>query len=683
MSINKTYLNPDAIINDSIGIDKLSHKGGYIEIPYDELKQLISENKLISGKEYRITDYDYVPNPTEQLLTMGSAHNLFDVIVKASSPNTIFEDAKACLHEYSESLLGDSNDNGDDDEENSNDGNDDGGETSTKKGGSKSNDPFINSNLETWKLKFSLKEYSPTIDILTVFDGYNEYNEGRYYLDKEETITILDSSEKEVHITFLVWNQYFLETESEILPKQLVTDSENYNLYYIDVLNSKTEKDIKQEIIPDDGGFKREVRTVEVKPNKGIITEMIDQNGIKQNFDFKNRLYINKYYHCDIGNFDLTTGLSDFKNIKISNCDYIPRLILDAENYGKVDNIFEISNLKCDVPNCYKIILITSTPNLIRLKNIEIINSSNIIFTGENINIEDVIIKNSDSVTLSDIKNDIEIKNVKKSTIDWTLLESNVTVAPRKCDGVVVQYNVADLIADTGIIESLEQVEYIDFEIPDYNLLWAKYNLGASESEPYGDYFAWGEVNGYKFDENKKEFVVDLIGNSNDSTTKPKFDSEHYKYFSTSGNITRYNDSDKLTTLKQEDDAANVILGNGWRIPTSLDFSNLLRLMNESILQNKFDEDNNLLIWPKTMIVKEATDANKLLVFPAAGIAADESIQGFGTSENYCSSSIYEDGNYSDNHIMIFSNSDSDPNIAANIRRWFGIPIRPVKEKSK
>jgi hypothetical protein len=106
-----------------------------------------------------------------------------------------------------------------------------------------------------------------------------------------------------------------------------------------------------------------------------------------------------------------------------------------------------------------------------------------------------------------------------------------------------------------------------------------------------------------------------------------------------------------------------------------------LKLIDESILKYVFDENNNLLIWPKTMTVEEATNANKLLVFPAAGMA-DEAINGLGNGY-YCSSSIYKDGNYLDNKIMIFSNSDSlNPSIA-NTSRWFGIPIRPVKEKNK
>lgn len=70
-----TYLNPDAIYDNSINLDKLSHKGGYIELSYEELQDLIDLNSLIPGQEYRITNYDYVPNPVEQLLGYISANN--------------------------------------------------------------------------------------------------------------------------------------------------------------------------------------------------------------------------------------------------------------------------------------------------------------------------------------------------------------------------------------------------------------------------------------------------------------------------------------------------------------------------------------------------------------------------------------------------------------------------------
>ena len=70
----------------------------YKEITYNELKTLKEENNLIQGILYRITDY---VTTTIQENTQ-SANHPFDIIVEALTPNTLSEDAKACLHEGDE-----------------------------------------------------------------------------------------------------------------------------------------------------------------------------------------------------------------------------------------------------------------------------------------------------------------------------------------------------------------------------------------------------------------------------------------------------------------------------------------------------------------------------------------------------------------------------------------------------
>ena len=84
--------------------------------------------------------------------------------------------------------------------------------------------------------------------------------------------------------------------------------------------------------------------------------------------------------------------------------------------------------------------------------------------------------------------------------------------------------------------------------------LWASWNLGASSPEEYGAYFAWGET-----------------------TPKNNYDWSTYK-FGESSNFTKYNTTDGLTELQLEDDAANVILGKDWRMPTHQEE---LELVNE------------------------------------------------------------------------------------------------------
>ena len=74
--------------------------------------------------------------------------------------------------------------------------------------------------------------------------------------------------------------------------------------------------------------------------------------------------------------------------------------------------------------------------------------------------------------------------------------------------------------------------------------LWAAWNIGASSPEEYGYYFAWGET-----------------------APKSYYDWSTYK-FGGASNFTKYNSTDGLIQLELEDDAAYVILGKDWRMPT-------------------------------------------------------------------------------------------------------------------
>jgi hypothetical protein len=66
-----------------------------VNVTYDELVNLCSENMLQPGAQYRITDYE---TSTVQSGTMPAGHK-FDIIVTALTTNTLSEDAKACYHD--------------------------------------------------------------------------------------------------------------------------------------------------------------------------------------------------------------------------------------------------------------------------------------------------------------------------------------------------------------------------------------------------------------------------------------------------------------------------------------------------------------------------------------------------------------------------------------------------------
>ena len=96
--------------------------------------------------------------------------------------------------------------------------------------------------------------------------------------------------------------------------------------------------------------------------------------------------------------------------------------------------------------------------------------------------------------------------------------------------------------------------EYVDLGLPS-GTLWATHNIGATNPEDYGDYFAWGET-----------------------TPKSTYSWSTYKYYdgssNTSNKLTKYCTSsgygtvDNKKELDLSDDAAYVNWGNQWRMPS-------------------------------------------------------------------------------------------------------------------
>lgn len=82
--------------------------------------------------------------------------------------------------------------------------------------------------------------------------------------------------------------------------------------------------------------------------------------------------------------------------------------------------------------------------------------------------------------------------------------------------------------------------EYVDLGLPS-GTLWASCNIGAEHPEDYGSYFAWGETS------EKNQYL-----NSN------------------------YTFKEKPLLLPKEADAAHVNWGEGWRIPSTEDFRELI-----------------------------------------------------------------------------------------------------------
>ena len=120
------------------------------------------------------------------------------------------------------------------------------------------------------------------------------------------------------------------------------------------------------------------------------------------------------------------------------------------------------------------------------------------------------------------------------------------------CNGVAVPGSIHTLNTREGAGQA-NGYGWMDLGLSS-GVCWATSNLGAASPEEAGGYYAWGE-------------------------TKPKetYTWENYKLCNgTQSEMVRYNESDGLTVLSAEDDAATVNMGTGWRMPSNQEIVELL-----------------------------------------------------------------------------------------------------------
>ena len=132
-----------------------------------------------------------------------------------------------------------------------------------------------------------------------------------------------------------------------------------------------------------------------------------------------------------------------------------------------------------------------------------------------------------------------------------------------KVDGTVLRIAVADVDSVTfrewtGPVVSYD---YVDMGL---KVMWASCNIGATSPEQFGSYFAWGET-----------------------AQKNEYTEANYKWYDATGAVLKYNifkslgSVDMKYRLDADDDAAHVLLGEGWRMPTPADFNDLF--MNSEV----------------------------------------------------------------------------------------------------
>lgn len=205
---------------------------------------------------------------------------------------------------------------------------------------------------------------------------------------------------------------------------------------------------------------------------------------------------------------------------------------------------------------------------------------------------------------------------------------------------------------------------HIDYSPEPFKVEWAACNLGATVPEEPGTYFAWGETTG-----------------------KDHYGWDNYRYSTPEPKMTKYNpDSGTPGTMVLEpgDDAATVILGNGWRMPTKADWEELVRKG----------------IWKMTVrngvagyLVTSRIDGEEVVFLPAGGFYRDGVLL-FGKAEllsledgtmswkgaecHFWTSEIRTD--YT-SHAWYYGLSDQGYGQLYDASRSLGMNIRAVRDK--
>jgi len=212
--------------------------------------------------------------------------------------------------------------------------------------------------------------------------------------------------------------------------------------------------------------------------------------------------------------------------------------------------------------------------------------------------------------------------------------------------------------------------ECVDLGLPS-GTLWATCNIGASKPEEPGNYFSWGETTGY--DEGKREF-----------------DDEHYKLKTTEKNMlsflvgskwiyTKYCDNkekgkvDNKSSLEKEDDAAHVQWGEGWSIPTEKDFN---ELRNKDYTECSSFSMNGI----KGLLITSKINGHSIFL-PVGGVYGlyDANKKYEKDEVHYWSSTLGRQNHLA--YSLDFTPGYSYPPLLIDVRREFGMPIRPVYQK--
>lgn len=173
---------------------------------------------------------------------------------------------------------------------------------------------------------------------------------------------------------------------------------------------------------------------------------------------------------------------------------------------------------------------------------------------------------------------------------------------------------------------------------------WATCNIGATKPEEYGRYFAWGDVTGQTW--NGSSWSGDGF------STYPTYE------------------VDANNNLKPAYDAAHVILGGNWRMPTKTELQELIDNCTCTWTSNY----NGTGVAGRIFTSKKTGYTDKSIFLPATGFGSDNSLSYVGYYSYHWSSTFDKD---TDAWSLYFSSNDIETCCSM---RYCGLAVRPVSK---
>lgn len=236
----------------------------------------------------------------------------------------------------------------------------------------------------------------------------------------------------------------------------------------------------------------------------------------------------------------------------------------------------------------------------------------------------------------------------KLSARDVTLLVNTILgVSPERL------LRLADGETPWPDVSTTDVYEYVDLGLPS-GTLWATCNIGASAPEDCGDFFAWGETQA-KTTFEWSNYV--LCEGSSSSLTNYCM-------------ATRYGHVDGIAELSSLHDAATVLWGKAWCMPTEEQALELLSPSNTRITFSTLNGNYGLVI--------SSLDGKASIFLPAAGTISGTQNGVMGEGAYYWTKSLHTDDSSNARYMYL----DDLSAYTDKKQRSTGCPIRPVRVKA-